>query len=380
MKPRRRHRETLFPPDAFLVTTTLFLMAVGFIFVYSAGVMKAEIYYGSTSHFLVRQALAAVIGIVTMIVLSRIPADLLERAAGPFAILTFLLLFLVLIPGVGIKISGARRWLPMPLLGRFQPSEFARLAVVIVVARYVARNGEEIGTWTGVGKMLLPPLLFFLLIVAEPDFDTAMMIPALALVILFVAGLPWRILTGIVGVLLAGAAALVAAAPYRLERIRGFLDPWSDVQGKGYHIIQGWTAMGSGGLFGKGIGQGVQKYGFLPEPHTDFIFAVIGEEIGLIGTVLVTAGFIVLAWRGYRAALEQKEPFARYAAAGVTALITGQALLNMMVVTGLAPTTGVPLPLISYGGTSIVFTCAAIGILLNFSRRRVSSGNGRFGG
>ncbi len=356
------------PPDSTLATATVLLMAIGLVSVYSAGIMEGEQVFDSTGHFLLRQSIAAVLGIGAMIWASRLPLAKIEHYTTLFGLGTLLILLIVLIPGIGTKISGARRWIRLGPVS-FQPSEFARLATVMLVAKYAASHSEEIRTFKGVCKSLILPTMFAALILAEPDFDTGLMVLLIGALILFVAGIPWIYVVGGASAGLAAAAGLIIVAPYRLQRIAGFLDPWSDMRGKGYHIIQSWIAMGSGGFFGKGLGGSVQKLGFLPEAHTDFIFAIIAEEWGFVGATVIVMLFCVIAWRGYRIALAQTIPFARYLGMGITAMVTLQALLNLLVVSGLAPTTGVPLPLVSYGGTSLVFMTSSLGILWGLSRR-----------
>lgn len=357
------------PADSTLSTAIFALLAIGLVAVFSASTMKAHTYFDSSSHFLSVQLTAAMIGLLMMLLISRIPITAIEKFTPVFGLFTAVILGLVLVPAFGAEVGGARRWLNLGPLPRFQPSEFARVAAVLLVARFAARRPEEVATIKGVGKALAGPLVFAVLILFEPDLDTGMTILLISGIVLFAAGLPWRY---VITLLVIGAIALVgliSVADYRMDRILGFMDPWADMKGRGWHVIQGWIAMGSGGLFGRGLGNSIQKHGFLPEPHTDFIFAIIGEEGGFVFSVLIVVLFGVVAWRGYRIAASQKNNFACYVAVGITSMITLQALLNLMVVTGLAPTTGVPLPLISYGGTSLVLTMCALGILLGLSRR-----------
>jgi len=361
--------ELLAPPDSLLATTTMILVAIGIVSVYSAGSSKGFETYGSSSHFLIRQFCSALVGLFAMIYFSKISLAKLEKITVGFGLLTLLLLIAVLIPGIGSEIKGARRWINLGFGFRFQPSEFARLASALMVARYVSKFSERVCTLSGILKCMVLPLIYSFLILLQPDFDTAFTVLAIGCVILFVAGVPWRyVLIG------AGAAVLVAILliwkePYRMDRIMGFLDPWSDPRRKGYQIIQCWIAMGSGGIFGKGLGASIQKLGFLPEAHTDFIFAVIAEELGFVIASLIVVLFGIISWKGYRIAIRQSIPFARYVAIGITAMVSMQAGLNLMVVSGLAPTTGVPLPFVSYGGTSLIFMMSSLGILWGIARR-----------
>jgi cell division protein FtsW len=358
------------PPDSTLATATALLVAFGLVTVYSAGTIDGALSYDATGHLLGKQLIAAMLGMACMYVVSRMTLHRLEQLAAALGVITLILLVAVLIPGIGTKVGGARRWINLGGGLNFQPSEFARLATVLLVAKFAARHQNEIPTFRGIVRALCLPGIFCGLILAQPDFDTGLTVLLIGAIILFVAGLPWLYVGAGVLVGGVGAAGLIMFARYRMERIVGFLDPWADVRGKGYQIIQCWIGMGSGGWFGRGLGQSVQKLGFLPEAHTDFIFAVVGEEWGFLGAAAIVMLFMVVAWRGYRISADQTIPFARYLGAGITAMVTIQALLNLMVVTGLAPTTGVPLPLVSYGGTSLIFVMASLGILWGLSRRR----------
>jgi cell division protein FtsW len=356
------------PPDPTLATVTVLLMAIGLIAVYSAGAARGAQQFDSSAHFLSRQAIAGVIAIGAMLWFSRMSLASLQRWTMIIGLATFAVLIMVLIPGIGTKIGGARRWINFGFGLNFQPSEFARLSTVLLVAKYAANRPDEVRTIKGLFKSLLVPILYTGLILLQPDLDTGLTVLMIGGIILFIAGLPWIYVVGALAVGALGTGILIVAEPYRIERVLGFLDPWADMRGKGYQIIQCWIAMGSGGLIGKGLGQSVQKLGFLPEAHTDFIFAVIGEEGGFLVTASIIILFGLMAWRGYRIAASQTIPYARYLAAGITAMVTLQALLNLMVVTGLAPTTGVPLPFLSYGGTSLIFMTASLGILWGLSR------------
>jgi cell division protein FtsW len=295
-----------------------------------------------------------------------------QRLALPLLVGTVALLVIVLLPQFGTEVNGARRWLRWGGWS-FQPSELAKLAVICYLASYAARHDARVRDfWRG----LLPPVLICGLIIAlvlvQPDLGTAAVIAALTMVLLFVGRAK---LVHLGGLILAAApvlAVLIAASPYRRQRVLAFLNPWEDAQASGFQIVQSFLAMGSGGWWGLGLGESRQKLFFLPEPHTDFIYSVIGEELGLVGCLIVLALFALLIWRGLLIASRAEEPFTRYLAVGLTAMIGLQALLHMAVVTGLLPTKGLTLPLLSYGGSSLVVDLAAVGMLVAIGRQRVT--------
>lgn len=357
------------PPDPTLALATILLMAIGMVSVYSASPSSLALESSQSGYLLMHQFGAAILGGLVMIAASRLTLAQLDRATPWVSAVAMISLIVVLIPGIGQKVGGATRWIRLGPLS-FQPSELARLATVLYAARFAARNPDAIKNWKGLLSAFGVPLVFCILILLQPDFDTGFIMLGFAGIIFFAAGLPWLYLGFGAVAGSAAAIALIWIEPYRMQRITGFLHPLEDPQGKGYQIIQCWTGMGSGGWFGRGLGKSVQKLGFLPEAHTDFIFAVIGEEGGFLVTALIVILFIILAWRGYRIAMAQSLSYARYLAVGITSMVTVQALINLAVVSGLMPTTGVPLPLVSYGGTSVVFITAALGILWGLSRRR----------
>jgi cell division protein FtsW len=342
---------------------------VGVVMVYSASSVEALALYGSTSYFLKRQLVWGVLGIAVMIILARVPYENWERWAVPLFVFTLVCLLLVLVPHVGLKINGARRWIGAgPLV--FQPSEFAKLSVVLLFALTLTRRRVPI---TDVRRGFLPHIaliaVLFGLILKEPDLGTALSLGGTALVMIIVAGADLWHVAALVLVAVPAVAALIVTEPYRLQRILAFVDPFKDPLGSGYHTIQALLALGSGGLVGTGLGHSALKFFYLPEAHTDFIFAILVEELGFVGAVGVIALFFVFAWRGYRIALAAVDPFASVLAVGLTTMVLLQAVLNIGVVTDSLPVTGVPLPFISYGGSSLLFTMAAVGILLNISRR-----------
>ncbi len=367
-------RETERPYDMTLLVCVLILLSVGVVMVYSASSVEALALYGSASYFLKRQLLWAVLGLVVMYVLSRVPYENWARWAVPIFLFTVVCLLLVLVPHVGVTVNGARRWIGAgPLL--FQPSELAKLSVVVLFALTLTRRNVPISDFRrGFLPHLAAVAVLFALIIKEPDLGTALSLGGTAIVMLIVAGADFLHIIGLALMGVPAVAALIVTEPYRMQRILAFIDPFKDPLGSGYQTIQALLALGSGGLLGTGLGHSALKYFYLPEAHTDVIFAILAEELGFVGGVAVIALFFVFAWRGYRVALASADPFASVMAVGLTTMILLQAVLNIGVVTDSLPVTGVPLPFISYGGSSLLFTLAAVGILLNISR------HGRAGG
>jgi len=284
-----------------------------------------------------------------------------ELAAG-------VLLVLVLVPPLAQPINGTRRWLRLGPVS-FQPAELAKLALVIYLAGYLTQKRAEIDDFR---RGLLQPLAvaaaLAVLILVQPDLGNCLTLVAVTFALLYLAGSPVRYLGFIVGAALPFVALAIWLAPYRLRRITTFIDPWSDPRGSGFQIIQSWLALGSGGVLGRGIGESKQKLFYLPEAHTDFIFAVIGEELGFLGAMAIIALFAVLVWRGLRVGLRAPDPFGAYLALGITVLIATQTLVNLGVVTGALPTKGLPLPFISFGGSALLVTMVSTGVLLNISQ------------
>jgi len=356
--------------DIWLFFTVAALLAVGIIMVLSTSYLYAQERFSDGAYFFRKQLTAVGIGLVGLFVAALLSPQTYRRLAYPLLALTLALLILILIPGIGLSRGGARRWLP---LGNFvfQPGELAKLSLVLYLAHSVAKKGERIRTFTiGVLPHLIIGGIFLGLILLEPDLGTALILGLVLFLMLFVAGAKFSHL------LLTGLAALpvlilfVIGADYRLRRLIAFLDPWKDASNSGFQIIQSYIAFGSGQFWGLGLGQSRQKLFYLPEAHTDFIFSVIGEELGLLGALIVLAlfGFIIL--RGLRLALRIDEPFGQYLAFGLTSLLGLQALIHMGVVMGLMPTKGLVLPFISYGGSAMVMNLTEAGILLSLSRRR----------
>ncbi len=343
---------------------TLGLVAFGLVMVYSATSASAAIGNGDPMSFLKRQAVYALVGVVFMTLAARVDYHRLRYVAPPLVLAALVLCAAVLV--LGPPINGARRWF---IVGpaSFQPSELAKLALCLFAAAYLARRRPP-RTFGALMKPLgILTALFAGLIVVEPDLGTTITLCGMMLAILLVAGVPTRLL--IVASSLAVAMGLLAIwiEPYRRARVFSFLDPWSDAQGAGFQIVQATIGIGSGGFTGAGLGEGVGKVSYLPEAHTDMIFAVIGEELGLIGATLVIAAFALLAIAGFRIAMRCPDPFGKLLASGITALVCGQAAINLAAALGIAPLTGIPLPFVSYGGSSLVVLLTGMGVLLNIA-------------
>jgi cell division protein FtsW len=356
--------------DTPLLAAILALVMVSVVMVYSSSSVVALTTYDDPSYFMKRQIMWAVIGLALMAVAMRIDHRVLQdkRAVLVLLIVSLLLLASTLIPGVGRTINGSRRWLSVGFAS-FQPSELAKFVIVVYLSSYIVRKGEELRDFrNGLFPAYLVTGAFLLLALRQPDFGAAMTLAGVAGIMLFAGGANILQLGGTVLAALPFIYIAVAHSAYRARRIFSFLDPWADPQGAGHQIIQSFLAFGSGGVFGRGLGEGRQKLLFLPERHSDFIYAVIGEELGLIGALAVVTLFLIILWRGVRIALASVDPFSRLLALGITLLICLQGLINMLVVTGLLPTKGIALPLISYGGSSLVITLMALGVLLNISK------------
>lgn len=355
-------------PDLILIIVTFTLLATGLIMVYSASAIWAEYKFDDSFFFAKRQLLFAGVGIVTMFVFMNVDYWTWKKFAKVMLIVCFVLLILVLIPGIGNVRNGSRSWIGVGAFS-IQPSEFMKLAMIAFLAKYLSENQKNI---TSFKKGLVPSLslvfLAFGMIMLQPDLGTGTVMVGTCIVMIFISGARISHFIGLGFVGLIGFVALIASAPYRIKRITSFLDPWSDPQGSGFQIIQSLYAIGPGGLFGLGLGQSRQKFFYLPEPQTDFIFAILAEELGFIGGSFVLLLFALLLWRGIRIALGAPDLFGSFLAVGIIAMIAIQVMINIGVVTGLMPVTGITLPFLSYGGSSLTLMLMAIGVLLNVSR------------
>lgn len=356
--------------DKMLLFAVLSLLVVSVVMVYSSSSVVALTTYDDPAFFMKRQMLWALVGLVAMTVAMRVDHRHLEdqRFVVALVAVSLALLAAIFVPGIGREINGSRRWLRIGMFS-FQPSELAKLALIVYLSYSIAKKGARIRDFmNGLVPAYVVTGIFLLLAVRQPDFGAAMTLGALAGILLFCGGANILHLAGTAAAALPLVYFAVAHQAYRLRRVLAFLDPWSDPHGSGHQIIQSFLAFGSGGVFGRGLGEGRQKLLFLPERHSDFIYAVIGEELGLIGALIVLALFLLILWRGVRITLAAGDTFSRMLALGITLLISLQGMINMAVVTGLVPTKGIALPLVSYGGSSLVVTMVSLGVLLNISR------------
>jgi cell division protein FtsW len=355
--------------DLILLGITALLVLGGLLMIYSASSPISDRLHGDSLILLRNHLLHLVLGVMGMWLAMRIPYPRWQQWA-PYALLAvFVLLILVLIPGIGYQVGGARRWLRLGLLN-VQPTELLKLVLIIHVASYLNRKP---GMVTQFFRGVLPNLtlmgVFLALVVLEPDFGTMVLIAMTLLLMIFAGGAkPGHILASLAGFGVIGAW-LVASQSYRLRRVFAFLDPWGDPLDSGFQIVQSYLAFGNGGTFGVGLGDSRQKLFFLPDAHTDFIFSIVGEELGLIGVLAAMVLFACFLWRGYRICLRAQDDFGRYLAYGITTLFSLQILLNLAVVMGMMPTKGLPLPFFSYGGSSLLATLFMTGVLLNIGRR-----------
>jgi cell division protein FtsW len=353
--------------DRVLFAAVVGLVLFGTLMVYSASAVMATDRFENSYYFLLRQLLWGGLGLTAMVIMMYTDYRRLAHPAVVFPALALQLVLLVVVLFVD-RTHNTHRWLHLGPAS-FQPSELSKLVLVIFLAYFLHLRKGDVDDWK---HTLLPVALVscvtVVLVVVEPDFGTALAIAVIVAAILFSAGLKLRYFALAALSALPGVYWLVFHSTYRHNRLLAFFDPWSDPLGKGFQIIQSYVAVGTGGITGVGLMDGKQKLFYLPEPQTDFIFAVVGEELGLIGTVLVVAVFAVILWRGLRAAAGCRDDFGRLLAIGLTVVIVGQALVNMSVVLGLLPTKGIPLPLVSYGGSSLLVNLVAVGILLNISQ------------
>ncbi|MCR6544479.1 stage V sporulation protein E [Dehalobacterium formicoaceticum] len=362
-------------PDFLIFLSVLLLLGIGIIMVFSSSQYVA--YYqtydpglktGDAFVFLRRQLFNALLGIIAMVFVMKINYQKLKIFAKPGIIISFILLAVILIKGVGIEINGATRWLGVGPF-QIQPSEIFKLALVLFLAKYLSERQHLMKSFK---EGLLLPLALMggacLLIMKQPDLGTAMTIAGTTIVMLWAAGARKSHLAMLVAAGLVLVVAAIVLEPYRMARIFAFLDPWQDPQDTGFQTVQSLLAIGSGGLAGVGLGYGRAKMFYLPERHTDFIFAVIAEELGFIGGTAVILLFLLFVWRGLKVAVSSPESFGSLLAVGVTSMVGIQAIINLGVVTGSLPVTGITLPFISYGGSSLLFSLAGVGLLLNVSR------------
>ncbi|MFC1637592.1 putative lipid II flippase FtsW [Candidatus Margulisiibacteriota bacterium] len=352
--------------DYIFLFSVLTLSAIGLIMIFSASPTMA-MKLGDSYFYLKRHVFYLLLGFAALYFGVRLDLDILKKWAGPILALSVLVLLLVYIPGIGRRVSGALRWIDLVIFS-FQPSELIKFTMVLYLAKMLAGAKDNLGDFF---RGLLPALtlvgLVCAIIIAQPDLGTALAIAMTSFIMLFAAGADlWHL--GLLAVLgIAGAFGLSVNTPYRMNRLVAFLNPWKDPQGAGFHIVQSLLAIGSGGLLGQGLGASRQKFFYLPQQFTDFIFAILCEELGFVGGAGVIFLFVLFAVRGFRIAITAQDDFSSLLATGLVSWITLQAVINIMVVIGMLPTTGIPLPFISYGGTATIMSLFSAGILLNIS-------------
>lgn len=350
----------------------LFLMVIaiglfGVLMIYSASSIWAEYKFNQKYHFAILQSIFLLVSIMAMLIISKIDYHIYKKKINLILLISLILLILVLIPGIGTVRNGSRSWFSLGPIG-LQPSELSKLALIMFLAKFLSNNQKDVEKKIpSIFPVFLVIFVFFALIILEPDMGSAMVIMLTLVVIIFASGIKLSFF-GYLGILgLIGITGLIIIAPYRIKRIVSFINPWSDPLGSGYQIIQSLYAIGPGGLFGLGFGNSIQKQFYLPEPQTDFIFAIICEEFGILGSLIITITFGIIFYLIIKIALKQTDLFAKYLCFGLGIQLILQALLNLCVVVGLIPVTGVTLPFLSYGGSSLLVSMVSIGIILNIS-------------
>jgi len=354
-------------PDIVLLTITLALVTLGTVMIYSSSSIMALERFKDGQFFLKKQLIFFVFGVLVIFFSHRVPSHYWEKLTYPLIVISFLLLVCVLIPHVGVKVSGARRWLRLGPFS-FQVVELAKVAIIFHLASYLGKRQHQ--TLDFVQGILLPfaPIVpLVVLILLQPDLGTALIIMFLSFIMLFLGGVRLRYILAVTSLAIPVVAWLMISRSYRLNRLKAFLNPWQDPQNSGFQIIQSLLSFGSGGTFGVGVGDGMQKLFYLPEPHTDFILAVIAEESGFIGVLSVIVLFMVLVIKGFMVAVKNTDRFASLLASGLTILIAMEAVVNIAGVMGLIPLKGLALPFLSYGGSSLIMSMLAVGILLSIS-------------
>lgn len=355
--------------DRWLLLGTMLLTGLGALMIYSTTSVVTPVLAkkGITEFFYFKRHLFTIfIGLSFLFIASRMSAGFLKKISIPLLIVSFILMVLVFVPGIGASAGGAQRWIKL-WPSTFQPSELVKLAMVIFLARYMSMPGFRTDNFLSFLKPVLVMVMFQIAILKQPDFGAAMSLAFLTFAMLFLSGVRLRYIAALLCLALPVVVKL-AMQPYRLKRITSFLNPWDNPQGSGFQLIQSFIALGSGGITGVGLGSSKQKLAYLPESHTDFIFSIIGEEFGFFGVMVVIALFLFLFIKGIAIAYRAKDQFVYYLATGLSLMIALQALINFAVATGMVPTKGLPLPFISYGGSSLLVNMVAVGILLNISR------------
>ena len=338
--------------------------------IYSASSVWAEYKFNDKLHYVIMQSIFFIIGTFLMILVSKIPYTYYLKKSNTILFICFILLILVLIPGIGSVRNGSRSWFGIGGLG-VQPSEAMKLALIIFTSKYIYNNPKDMRSIkNGVFPILLVTMISFFLIMLQPDFGTGTILVMTIVAMLFASGVDFSFFVKIGLIGMVGVVFLIIAAPYRMERIVSFLNPWNDPLGTGFQAIQSLYAIGPGGLFGMGFGNSIQKHFYLPEPQTDFIFSIISEELGIIGIISVSLLFLIIILRSIKISVKAPDTFSKFLSFGIIFQLSFQTLLNLAVVVGLIPVTGVTLPFFSYGGSSLIITLIKMGIILNISRHK----------
>ncbi len=365
-----QHPSSLYPTyDRWLLLSALVLVVFGALMIYSSTsvITPALAKKGATEfYYFKRHVFTIFVGLCLMFLAYTVKPSFLKKIAIPLLLFSFVLLLFVFLPGIGVQVNGARRWIRL-WPSTFQPSELVKLSMVIFLARYLSSPAFRTESFASFIKPLAVMVIFQAVMLMQPDFGAAMSLAFLAIAMLFLSGTRLRYIISLAFLALPMLIMLIKE-PYRLRRVTSFMDPWKDPLGSGFQLVQSFIAFGSGGITGVGIGSSKQKLSYLPESHTDFIFSIIGEEFGFIGVSVIVALFVIIFFRGFSIANRTQDKFTYYLAVGLSLMISVQALVNFAVATGLVPTKGLPLPFISYGGSSLLMNMAAIGILLKISR------------
>ena len=355
--------------DIILFVSVVLLSIFGIVMIYSSSYIWAEYKFNNPYKYVISQTIFFIIGIIIMLFLRKVNYKIYYEKSNLILLICFILLVLVLIPGIGTIRNGSRSWFGIGSLG-IQPSEAAKLGLIIFTSKYLSLSDKYIKNFKkGVLPILIILFTFFGLIMLQPDFGTGMIMVISIISLLFISGIDMKLfyIGGILGSI--GIVFLILIAPYRMDRITSFINPWKDPLGTGFQMIQSLYAIGPGGLLGQGFLNSRQKHFYLPEPQTDFIFSIISEEFGFLGILIVSALFLTIMYCGFKIALNQKESFPKYLAFGMTFQLLFQAALNLAVVIGVIPVTGVTLPFLSYGGSSLLVSMTSIGIILNISKK-----------
>ena len=355
--------------DITFLSLVLLLLTIGLIMLFSASYAYSYTYYGNSYRFIVRQAAFAVIGVVAMLVLSRIDYHIYRKFSWPIFFGSILLLIFLLIMPPMVSGMDVKRWIVIGPIN-FQPTEIAKFAVILLFSHLIAANYKQMGKLKTILLLLSILAVVCLLVVLEPHLSATLLIFSIGVVLLIVGGMKWLHLGGFIGIGVGGVllAVLTGVVGYGSDRFKYWLDPWADPMGKGYQTIQSLLAIGSGGIVGRGLGKSRQKYLWVPEPHNDFIFSIVCEELGIIGALIIIILFCALIWRGFTIAIKSQDKFGCLMAVGLTFQVGLQAILNILVVTNTIPNTGISLPFFSYGGTALVLLLAQMGIVLSISR------------